>query len=315
MLTLSQIFAIARTEFRFGFRRGAPVVVTALIGLIVGAGNALGPLSNLSTWAANSIMTPEQIEKWTSFGLTLNQHTPFLRDGFGDMFVVSTMLSWLLIFLALLLLPIATSGSIPADRKFGVSEMLRSTPITGYTYLGGKVLGMVATVLLVGAVMLGLFFAVTEIILFSTLHYGLSLSASLFLIKLSLLDGFPMLVWGTVVGVLAGVFFQTRWTAIFPGILAGIASLVCWAVAFRAPVQGPSIGMTDLAYYYLVQNYNSPSLVLLSRALGQDVNYIRIAGAPDVGIGQLALMYLAVVAALVILVSLARLGLHWKENF
>jgi hypothetical protein len=33
------------------------------------------------------------------------------------------------------------------------------------------------------------------------------------------------------------------------------------------------------------------------------------------GIGQLALMYLAVIAALVILAGLARLWLKWKENF
>jgi hypothetical protein len=40
-----------------------------------------------------------------------------------------------------------------------------------------------------------------------------------------------------------------------------------------------------------------------------------IAGAPSVGIGQLALMYLVVIAALAILVTLARLWLQWKENF
>jgi hypothetical protein len=40
-----------------------------------------------------------------------------------------------------------------------------------------------------------------------------------------------------------------------------------------------------------------------------------IAGAPSVGIGQLALMYLVVVAALALLVAIARLWLQWKENF
>jgi len=246
MKTLKQIFAIARTEFRFGFRRGAPVAVTVIIGIIVSAGILLGPLSNVSQLPKNLSMPPEQVARLATIGLTPSEWVLFNRDIMGDMFVFSTVMAWLLIFTALLLLPMATSGSIPADRKFGVSELLRSTPITGFVYLAGKILGVLATVLLVGALMLGLFFAITEIILFSTLHYGLSLSASLFLIKLSLLDGLPMLVWGTAVGVLLGVFFHTRRAAIFPGLLAGGVSLVGWALAFRAPGQG-YIGMTDLA--------------------------------------------------------------------
>jgi hypothetical protein len=313
--TIWQIYAIARTEFRFGLRRSAPVAVTALIGLLVSAGILVGPLTSLSTWAANSIMTPEKIVKLASFGLTVTEWAKFLRDAMSDMFVGSTMLAWFGIFLALLLLPIATSVSIPADHQFGVSELLRSTPITGFDYLAGKILGVLATVLLIGAIMLGLFFAVTEIILFSTLHYGLSPSASLFFIELSLLDGFPMLVWGTAVGVLVGVFFRTRRAAIFPGFLAGVASLVGWAFAFRAPTHGSFGGMADLAHYYLVQNYHSSAIALESRLGGQDVNMFNIAGAPSVGIGQLALMYLVVIAALAILVTLARLWLQWKENF
>jgi hypothetical protein len=315
MKTVRQILAIAHTEFRFGFRRSAPVAVTTLIGLIVSAGILVSPLSTLSEWAANSIMTPEKVERLASFSLTPDEWVLFLREFMGDSFVLSTMLAWLLIFLALLLLPMATSVSIPADRKFGVSDLLRSTPITGFVYLAGKVLGMLATVLLVGALMLALFFTVTEIILFSTLHYGLSASASWFLIKIALLDGLPMLVYGTTVGVLVGIFFRTRRATIFPGILAGVASLVCWATAFRAPAQGAFLRMTDLAYYYLLQNYHSPALAVVSRLGGQDVNMFNIAGAPSVGIGQLVLMYLAVIVSLAILASLARMWLQWKENF
>jgi len=313
--TIWQIYAIARTEFRFGLRRSAPVAVTALIGLLISAGIVVGPFTSLSTWAANSIMTPGKIEKLASFGLSVNEWTQFLRDAFSDMFVGSTMLAWFGIFLALLLLPIATSASIPADRQFGVSELLRTTPITGFDYLAGKILGVLATVLLVGTLMLALFFAVTEIVLFSTLRYGLSPSASLFFIKLSFMDGLPMLVWGTAVGTLVGVFFRTRRAAIFPGMLAGGASLVGWAYAFRAPTYGIFKGMTDLAHYYLVQNYHSSAMALESRLGGQDVNMFNIAGASHVGIGQLALMYLVVIVSLAILVTLARLWLQWKENF
>jgi hypothetical protein len=314
METIRQILAIARTEFRFGFRRGAPVVVTALIGLIVGAGVLVSPLANLSQWAANSVLTPEKVETLASYGLTPDEWALFIRAFMSDVFVFSTLMAWLLIFLALLLLPMATSASIPADRKFGVSELLRTTPITGLTYLAGKILGMLATVLLTAGVMLGLFFAVTEIILFSTVHYGLSAGASWFLIKIAVLDGLPLLVWGTAVGVLIGIFFRTRRAAIFPGILAGIASLIGWAAAFRAPAQG-LIGVTDLAYFYVLQNYHSPAQALQFQMTGQDANMFNIAGAPIVGIGQLALMYLAVIAALAILAALARLWLQWKENF
>jgi hypothetical protein len=260
-------------------------------------------------------MTPEKIAKLASFGLTVAEWSQFLRDALSDMFVGSTLGAWFVIFLALLILPIATAAAIPADRQFGVSELLRTTPITGYSYLAGKVLGILSSVLLIGMLMLALFFAVTQIILFSTLHYGLSSTASLFLIKLALLDGVPMLVWGTAVGVLVGVFFRTRRAAIFPGMLAGGASLVGWAFAFRAPTHGSFGGMTDLAHYYLVQNYHSSAMALASRLGGQDVNMFYIAGASHVGIGQLVLMYLTVIAALAILAGLARLWLQWKENF
>lgn len=312
MQTIRQVLAIAHTEFRFDFRRGSPVAVTAIIGLLVSAGILVGPLTQLSMWAANSIMTPEKIEKLASFGLTAAEWSIYFRDSFSDIFVASTMLAWFGIFLALLLLPIVASASIPADRQFGVSELLRTTPITGFDYLAGKLLGMLATVILIGAIMLALFFAVTELVLFSSLHYGLSVSASLFLIKLSLLDGLPMLIWGTAVGVLVGVFFRTRRAAIFPGMLAGGASLVGWAYAFRAPAQG-FFGMLDLAYYYLLQNYHSSAMTLESR---MGFHYMfDLASSPSVGIGQLAMMYLALIAMIALIFALTRQWLQWKENF
>jgi len=315
MKSIRRILAIARTDFRFGFRRGPPVVVTALVGLLIGAGILIGPLANLSEWTANFALSPELIQRWTSFGFTIEQHAPFIRDALGDMFVASTMLAWLLVLLALVFLPIATAAGIPADRQFAVSELLRTTPISGFDYLAGKLLGMLATVLLVAGLTLGLFFAVTETILFSAFHFGLSAVAGLFFLKLSLLDGLPMLIFGTTIGVLVGVFFRTRRAVIFPGFLVGVSSLVGWVYAFRAPVQGSFIGMTDLAYYYLVQNYHSFALTLESRMGGGGVDYFGIAGAPVVGIGQLALMYLVVVTFLAVLFMLARLWLQWKENF
>jgi len=315
MLILSQVFVIARNEIRFGFRRGAPVVVTVLIGLLLSAGIMTTPLANLPDWTTYTVMTPDKVARLASNGLTPSQWVTFIHDFFGDMFVASTLMAWLLVFIALLLLPMATSGSIPADRKFGVSEMLRSMPISGFTYLAGKILGMIVTVLLVGALMFGLFFSVTEMILFSSLHYGLYATAIWFLIEIALLDGLPMLVFGATIGVLVGTFFRTRRAAILPSLLAGAASLVCWAYAFRAPAKGAFNGMTDLAYYYLLQNYRSPAMDLMTKLGGPAIDLFGIKGAPRVGIGQLTLMYLAIVAALAILTGLARLWVQWKENF
>jgi ABC-type transport system involved in multi-copper enzyme maturation permease subunit len=315
MRTVSQVLAIARTEFRFAFRRGAPVAVTVLIGLIVGAGIMVEPFANLSTWTIHPILTPEPGGNWTSLGFTVDQYAPFVRSAIGDTFVFSTMLAWLLIFLALLLLPMATAMSIPADRKFGVSELLRSTPITGSGYLAGKILGMLASIMLVGTLTIALFFVVTEIVLFSSFHFGLSFGVSLFLIKLALLDGAPILACGTAVGVLVGAFFRTRRGAILPGFLAGVASLIGWAVAFKAPAQGNALGMTDLVYYYLLQNYHSLAIDLLSRIYVNGLDMFGLTGKPPVGIGQIALMYLTVIAALAVLAGLARLWLQWKENF
>ncbi|HVM72458.1 MAG TPA: hypothetical protein VMT91_11920, partial [Anaerolineales bacterium] len=135
MKTIVQILSIARTEFRFGFRRSAPAVATAVVCLLVGAGTLVPLLAILPEWAANSILTPEKIERLASYGLSPQEWAFFLREYMGDMFVYSTMLAWLLILLALLFLPMATSAGIPADRKFGVSEVLAGYPISGSTYL------------------------------------------------------------------------------------------------------------------------------------------------------------------------------------
>ncbi len=313
MDALRKTMIIAGAEFRFAFRRGAPVVVTALVGLLVGAGVLIGPFVNLSQWAANTTMTPEKVERLASFGLTPDQWVVFMREMTSDTFVFSTLLAWLLILLALLFLPVVTSAGIPADRKFGISEMLRSTPISGWVYLAGKILGALAAVLLVAAGTLGLFFAIAESVLFGKLGFGLSAGASLFFIKLSLLDGLPILAWGTAIGVLVGVFFRSRRAAVFPGLLAGAASLVGWTLAFRAPAQS-LLGMTDLAYCYLVQNYHSSAIDVMARQ-GFASDPFQIAGASRVGIGQVVLMHLTVIAALLLFTALARLWLKWKENF
>jgi hypothetical protein len=313
MKTLWQIFAIARTEFRFSFRRSAPVVTTVLVGLLVGFG-LLGPfIGQLPFSPYLSInMTPEQALSWTGNGFTIEEHALFVRGAAGDMLVGGTVLAWYVMLLALLLLPVATISAIPADRIFGLSELLRTTPITGARYLAGKVLGTLMAVLLVAALMLALFFAVTEIILFSYLHCGLSWSAGLHFIEMSILDGLPLLVWGTMIGILTGVLFRTRRMALFPGLIAGVLSIFFWLTAFRMPLT-TGLLVTDKIEYYLLQNYRSAATALESRLLGQEVNLFGI--TTRIGFGQIVLMYVIILAALGIVSILARLWLKWKENF
>ncbi len=313
MNTLRQVSAVARVEFRFCFRRGAPVLVTALIGLLVGAGILVGFIGQLpfSPYLSTN-MTPEQTKGWIGNGFTIEEHALFARGAAGDELVGETVLAWYTMLLALLLLPVATISAVPADRVFGLSELLRTTPITGARYLAGKILGMLLAVLLVGAIMLAIFFAVTEIVLFSSLHYGLSWSAGLYLIKLSFMDGLPILVWGTVIGILAGVLFRTRRAALFPGLIAGLFSIFFWLAAFRMPL-APGPGITDKIEYYLLQNYRSEATVLESRLIGQGFNLFGL--TTRIGFGQIVLMYMTILAGLAALATLARLWLLWKENF
>jgi len=310
---LQQILAIARTEFRFSFRRSAPVVVTVLIGLLLSAGILVPQIDILPTWITAINMTPDQLERWTANGFTLQQHLPFLREALGDSIVANSMLASFLFLVALLLLPTATISVIPADRKFGVSELLRTTPITGTRYLAGKVLGALSAVLLVSTIMLAVFFAVLETILFSTLHFGLSWSAFIYLLEMSLLDGIPILACATVIGVLFGVLFHSRRAAVFPGLIAGLISVFIWESAFRSPKTELSFPAIDKIVYYLLQNYGSPALETEARVLGGEFNMFGI--TTRIGFGEIVGVYVAILAALAFLAILARLWLQWKENF
>jgi hypothetical protein len=299
MKSILQILAIARAEFRFSFRRSAPVIVTALIGLLVSAGMMLTPLVNLPALASKSTLTSDEV-------------AAHLRVAMGDISVFGIGMAGPLMLLALFLLPIATIATIPADRTFGVLELLVSTPLTGLRYLIGKILGVLTAVLTTAAVMLGLFLTLLNTILFGVLHYGLSWNAILFYLEFSLLDGLPLLAWGTVTSVLIGVFFLTRRDAILPGILAGILSIFFWGSVFKA--HSLIIPLTDVATYYLLQKYFSAAQAIESSSRGQEINPLW-QGTTHIGFGQIALMDLAILAIFLLLGGFARLWLQWKENF
>lgn len=314
MKTFWQIFAVARTEFRFGLRRGGPVVTTILIGLVFGAAILLNPLANLSMAKddLNHILqNTTVIEKWTAKGYTVDI---FRQQAVGMMAEATVFLvspAWFTLLLtSFLLLPAATATSLPADRSFGVAELLHSTPISGGSYLAGKILGVGLTVALIGLIPLGLFFGVLEWAFLYTFRVGIPMDVVGFFLKFALLDGLPILGWGLTIGILAGSVFRSRAAAVFPGLVAGILSIFFWLAALSVP----SVQL-DAAAYFLVQNYHSAALDIVDKAIGSTPPPLFGVDAPIIGIGRVIMMYLVIAVTLFILAGLARLWLKWKENF
>lgn len=317
MKTVRQILAIARTEIRFGFRRGGPVVIMALIGLVVGIGILLLPIQSLvmnPSFNFNT-MTPDQLAKLAAYGLTVNEYKKLVTDFLADMTVMGAGMAWALMLLAFVMLPPATAPGIPADRKFGVAELLHSTPITGGSYLAGKILGMIAVVLLIASITLALFFIALEVLFFHFLEASIPAYLIYFYISLTLLDGLPILVWGSALGVLTGVVFATRRGAILPGLAMGILSIPFWGLAFT-PVK--SYSTMDVAAYYLFINYHSAAQAFEAKVTGQappEFFFLPEGGRAVVGIGQVLWMYGIAILVLLVLAILARFWLKWKENF
>jgi len=314
MKTLWQIFAVARTEFRFGLRRGGPVVTTILIGLVFGAAILLNPLANLSMAKDDLnqfLQNTTVIEKWTAKGYTMDI---FRQQAVGMMAETTVFMvypAWFTLLLtSFLLLPAATAASLPADRSFGVAELLHSTPISGGSYLAGKILGVGLTVALIGLLPLGLFFGVLEWAFLDAFQVWVPMDVVVFFLKFTILDALPILGWGLTIGILAGGVFRSRLAAVFPGLVAGFLSIFFWLAALSVPSM-----QLDAAAYYLLQNYHSAALNLIDKATGSTPPPLFGAEAPIIGIGRVIVMYLIIAVTLFILAGLTRLWLKWKENF
>src|SRR5450759_3509989 len=257
MKTLWQIFAIARNKFRFGLRRGAPVVITAAIGLLIGAGILMHTGSNIQNIDARMEQrTPDQVAQLAKNGITTEVWRFLSQGAFADLIAMDTTGAWGYMYLALLFLPIATAGIIPADRQYGVFELLRSTPMDGSTYLAGKVLGGIGIVVFIACFPFLLFLAGLEGVMLKFIGSGIPPVLFLLYLKLSVLDGLPVLACGAALGVLAGVAFRTRRSAILPGILTGILAIFSWLSAFRFPASSQN-GIFDVAAYSGFQKYQS----------------------------------------------------------
>lgn len=199
---MRQVLAVAWAEFRFGLRRGGPIVGTAAASLLLIAGTLYLTLMNAeglspSDAAAAGVGAQELAMAWPVF-------------------------EWL----AMGLLPIVTAQAIPADRQFGVHELLRSLPLTGGVYLAGKILGTLGVVLLTGGLALALHLVLHAVLIGSP-------QVNLYL-ELALLSGLPVIVWASTIGVLTGVGFATRRAAMFAGVIAGIAGTLIWSLSAGA---------------------------------------------------------------------------------
>jgi hypothetical protein len=317
MKILRQILAITRTEFRFGLRRGAPVVTSILIGLIFGAAILMTPLDNLpiARDEINQVLQdPQRIARLAQNGLTVDRFRQIVSEGIASITVLSLPLAWvILLTTCFLFLPVVSAISLPADRKFGAAELIHGLPVGGGTYLAGKFLGLLSTVLLAGLIPIAISFAVFEGAYLNALHASLPWAVFWFFIKFALLDGIPLVAWALMLGILAGTPFRTQRAAILPGLMMGILGIFIYLVIFKAP--SIPFGALDLNTYYMIQNYHSPALEALVRSTGSEMPPLLGANAPLLGIGRVILMDLVLLASLFTLAGLSRLWLYWKENF
>ena len=318
MKSLCQILAIARTEFRFGVRRGAAVVVTAVIGLLLGAGLLINAGNNLQMADPHMDQyTPEQLQKMARNGITAEVYRVLARDEFADLFALYVPQYWFFLYLTLLFLPVATAGALPAERKFGTMELMCSLPMDGTTYLAGKTLGTFALVVFIACFPFLLFMAILEGITIKNFGTGVPWGLIAFYAKLSLLDGLPVLAFATFIGILAGAASHSRRASLLPGFATGMAGIVFWLGAFHAP--DASGNTYDLLAYRLFQGYPSLWQAAFTRLVGPTLELpapgLAGVGATPVGTGQIAGMVLAVLLAIAGAAVLARLWLQWKENF
>ena len=271
---LPRMMAVARAELRFGFRRGWPVVGTVAVVLVV---------------SAFALYVGHMMARDMPQGMPNEMYAPTV--GALGLAGAWPVFEWL----ALVVLPIVTAQAIPSDRQLGVDELLRSQPLTGGTYLAGKVLGMLAAVLLTGGIV-AMVHVLLHFLLIGPIH-------SAFYLEMTLLSALPLLIWASAIGVLAGCFLRTRRAAILIGILVGLAGPPSWSLAFRPPPDPP---------FYV------PHLTLLSRQPASDFvlqHYGMLPSwVPPVTVEELVQSYALALMILLIATIAARLWLLWKEN-
>lgn len=282
--SIYKILGIARTEFRFGLRRGGPVVGILASSLV----------------ASGAILFLTFTEKNDNLALGGEYF------GNGDAFV---SMSWPgFLWIALVVLPLVCASAIPSERQYKMQELLASTPITGWSYLAGKILGTWAVIAMFGLLAL-------------LLHLGL-LTALVgpinwpLYIQLTLLCGLPLTFWSSAMGVLVGSGLRSRRLAHLAGLLVGLLSIIPSGLAFRDPANvvvyssrfsqpmTPMMKSMNLLTHQATSDYVFQQYHLTMPELIPPVTQIQVV--------------LFLVSAFLVLAAgfaLSRAWLAWKENF
>ncbi len=285
MVRLRQILGMARTEFRFGLRRGGPVVGILATSLI-----ASGAVLFL-TFAQNKSDRLLGYENYL---------------GNGDEFLAMAWPGFL--WLALVVLPLVCASAIPSDRQYKVQELLASTPISGWSYLAGKILGVWGVIAAFGLLAL-----LAHLVLLSALVKAIDWKLY---IQLTLLCGLPLTFWSSAMGVLVGSGLRSRRLAHLAGLLVGLVSVVPSGLAFRDPVNCAAYS----ALFPQSINCGRLSLDLLTHQAPSDYifqHYHLTAQdwIPAVTQTQVVLFLTSAILVLAAGYSLSRAWLAWKENF
>jgi ABC-type transport system involved in multi-copper enzyme maturation permease subunit len=201
MKVIYQILGIACTEFRFGFRRGGPVVGMLAISLVVSGSTLFLAYGNKK---ADELIGNSYI-------------------GSGANMLAMAWPGYL--WLTLVVLPLVCASAIPSDRQLRVQELLTSLPLTAWSYLAGKILGVWAILAFVGCFAL-LAHIGLHIALIGPVNWELYL-------RLTLLCGLPLTFWASALGILIGSILPTRRAALIAGLLIGLVSIFPFGLAFR----------------------------------------------------------------------------------
>ena len=272
---LRKVFAVAVIEFRFGFRRGGPVVALSVISLVI-----IGSFfffADFNSRDLPEIYSPE-------IGARALEMT---WPGF--------------ISLSLIVLPLISSSTIPVDRQYRVLELLTSYPINGWIYLTGKILGTWAVLLFVGLLALLLHFGL-HLVLVGPMQLDLYL-------KLTLFAGIPVILWASALGIFTGAFLSSRRNAIVFGFLIGLLSVFPTTQAFRIIPNSFPFGMSVSSY-----RINMMTRLVTSDYVFQQYGLVSDF-IPKVSPFQVFQMIVCGIFALLIMLSITRAWLLHKENF
>jgi hypothetical protein len=273
---LQKIAAIARTEIRFGLRRGL---------LVIGMGAVCGLFSVVTFW--------------------LRLAYPDAATSYADIVKNSALIpTWPILSLIVpLVLPVVSILSLPADREYRTDLWLRCLPIDGGVYLAGKVLGTLAVVLGIWTAWLLLHFCIFRVLIGPIDLFGVDM-------ELVLVSGLPLLVWNCVVGVLAGTWLRSRRTAILAGVLTGFASMAVWGMLFSVLFRGdPFRACVRIVSPMVRVAEDTLADFVLSRHNLLPANLQPVTG-------QAAIFTLLAAGLVLSLLALAaRQWLLWKDNF